>query len=272
MTRMKETTKRKFEEVRKLFSGKGVLVAFSGGVDSTALANLAKENADRVLLVTMDIATMPRSELMEAKQLSKELGLEQNIVNFDWLEHKELARNLESRCYHCKMALAKLWVKIAKDKGLDLVVDGSNADDVIALRPGAKALIATGVVSPFIDAGITKAEIREYAGARGLPVEHKPPIACLATRFPYGINITKQMLNMVELMEEKARELFEVQCIRARYHGELVRIEVGRDERHKIFDVEKLDQLQEIAREVGFNYAAIDVFGYRTGAMDIRTL
>jgi len=125
-----------------------------------------------------------------------------------------------------------------------------------------------GVMSPFLDADMTKDEIRQYARDNGLSVANRPSMACLATRFPYGVQITKKHVEMVDAIEQAVRQIFEVHTIRARFHGDLVRIEVGSDERDKLFDTNKLDELNKLASSVGFTYVAIDTKGYRTGAMD----
>jgi len=186
----------------------------------------------------------------------------------DHLEDNEFTRNPRDRCYLCKKKLAKIWTEYASERGLDMVVEGTSASDLKGHRPGKRALREMGVTSPFLDAGITKDEIRKYARENGLSVADRPSMACLATRFPYGVQIIKKHVNMVDAIEHAVRRIFEVHTIRARFHGDLVRIEVGSDERDKLFDSIKLDELNEFAKSVGFTYVTIDAKGYRTGAMD----
>ncbi len=265
---MKGSTVQKFEKIRSILEGKGVLVAFSGGVDSSVLAQAAKKYAERVVLLTVHSQTISRDELDIAKQVAKELDLEHEIVEVDWLAIEHLANNPKNRCYLCKKELAKMWKKFAQSKGLEIAIEGTNASDKSGFCPGAKALEEEGIVSPFLIADISKDEIREFARANGLSIADRPSMACLATRFPYGTEITGKMLKQLEAMEKEVRAHLGVDTIRVRYHGELVRIEVGREERTQTFDVDVLDKLQEIGVSHGFKYVTIDVYGYRTGAMD----
>ncbi len=267
-TPMNEHSKNKFSKVASLLSGQRVLIAFSGGVDSSVLALLAKKHADRVVLLTIDSILSPQSELENAKKVADELNIEFETIHVDHLDDNEFTKNSRDRCYLCKKKLARVWTEYAGKRGLDMVVEGTSASDLEGHRPGERALREMGVTSPFLDAGMTKDEIRLYARDNGLSVADRPSMACLATRFPYGVQITKKHVNMVDAIEQAVRRIFEAHTIRARFHGDLVRIEVGSDERNKLFDTNKLDELSELASSVGFTYVAIDAKGYRTGAMD----
>jgi len=265
---MKDSTLAKFEAIKKILTGKKVLVAFSGGVDSTVLASIAKDSASHVVLLTIVSPTVPESEVEDAMTLAAELGLTHIIKSVEWLETENLSENPENRCYICKKELARLWLREAESLGINIVIEGTTASETEGYRPGLAALQETGVESPYLVDGVTKSEIREYANEEGLSVADKPSGACLATRFPYGTTITRERLAMVSSVENAVKELFGVECVRARFHGDLVRIEVGQDELERMFDAEDLKSLHKIAKDSGFTYVTLDTKGYRTGAMD----
>lgn len=265
---MKESTRKRFESIKRKLKGKRVLVAFSGGVDSTVLGSIVKDVASKTILLTISSPTVPKIELDDARRIAEELELELIIKEFNWLAEEQLTKNQTDRCFRCKQILSTIWITTANELGLDLVVEGTTASEVEGYRPGTKALEDSGVLSPFLSAGITKEEIRQYARERGLSVAEKPSMACLATRFPYGIEISKNLLKMVEVVESAVKSIFAVECVRARYHGNLVRIEVAPTELPSMFDSHKLKILEKIAKDAGFMYVTLDIGGYRTGSMD----
>jgi uncharacterized protein len=268
MSKDMTASKTKFDRIKDQFIGKRVLVAFSGGVDSTVLAHIARDSAIETKLLTIDSITFPRAELQAAEEVANELNIELEVMEVDELSNKDLVKNPVDRCYHCKKELSSVWLEAAENLGMDVVVEGTNASEMDGHRPGAKALEEAGVVSPFLIAGITKIEIRDYARAVGLSVAERPSMACLSSRFPYGTEITEDRVRMIDSVEREVKELFGIKCVRARFHGDLVRIEVGRDEREKLFNERKLDELYKLAKDVGFLYVTIDALGYRTGAMN----
>jgi len=265
---MKDSTKSKFDAIKSNLTGKKILVAFSGGVDSSVLASLASDSASVASLLTISSPTVPKSELDGARKIAEELGLELIIKEVDWFSDETLANNPVDRCFKCKQMLSHIWMETAKELNLDLVIEGTTATETEGYRPGAKALRESGVSSPYLETKVTKEEVREYARSRGLSVAEKPSGACLATRFPYGTEINHERLQMVETVENAVKEIFNVECVRARYHGNLVRIEVGESELHHMFDKSKLKLLDATARAAGFAYVTLDTKGYRTGAMD----
>lgn len=265
---MKESTKAKFDQIAEVLRDKKVVVAFSGGVDSSTLAHIAKQTAREVYLLTIDSETVPDEEKERAKLIAEELGLPLDTIKFKWLAEDILASNPINRCYECKALMAKTWLKYAKEKEVDFVIEGTNASELKGYRPGAKALEECDVISPFKDAGITKTEIREYARHVGLSVADTPSMACMATRFPYETRIDENMLDNIQRIEREVKALLKVDCIRARYHGDVVRIELDPNDIKRVFESDILEELVSIGHDSGFKYVTLDLQGYRTGSMD----
>ncbi|TXT57513.1 MAG: hypothetical protein BAJATHORv1_10215 [Candidatus Thorarchaeota archaeon] len=256
----------KFAKVRELLRGKRVLVAFSGGVDSTVLAKIAEQESKEVLLLNVIMPTAPSFEAQRTESIAEEIGAPLEIVTFDWLGHDKLVANDEKRCYLCKLEIGKLWLEVAKKREMDLVIEGTTATEIEGHRPGAQALRELEILSPFLEAGITKEEIRDFARQHNLSIAELPSMACLASRFPTNTQITAEKLRMVDNLENAVRKLFDVECVRVRYHEGLARIEVGKEERNKLFGVQKLDEIHKIGVAIGFKYITFDVRGYQTGS------
>ncbi len=258
----------KIGTVYSVLRGKTVMVAFSGGVDSSVMVSLAKDVCRKVLAITVDSPIIPPEEKENAERVARELEVEHTVIWFDSLNDPQFVANSANRCYYCKKKLFQNLNKIAEERGYELVVEGSNASDMLVHRPGILALREEGILSPYIIAGITKEEIRIIARDRGLSVSNQPSMACLATRIPYGEVITYEKLRRVAESERYIKQLVGVKVLRVRSHGDLARIEVGKEEREKIFSIEILDKIVEKLKELGFKYCTIDAEGYRTGAMD----
>lgn len=244
------------------------VVALSGGVDSAVVALAARKALGKnALAITADYKTLAEEELSTARQVAKETGIEHRVIEYDELKNPEFVKNDEIRCYHCRTELGQHLAEEAKKAGISLIVDGTNADDLTDYRPGIRALRENGVRSPMVELGITKAEIREIAKKYGLSVYDKPSNACLASRIPTGDRVTYEKLQRIESAEIIVKSIFGVRQVRVRDHGELARIEVGKDELQKMFDADKLALLDRKLKEVGFRFVSVDAAGYRTGKL-----
>ena len=243
-----------------------VLVAFSGGVDSSVLLAMASRTLEgRVLAVTASSETYLAEELVGAKKLATTLQTPLEIIETEELAIPAFQDNPPDRCYYCKHELFGKLTEVAKQHNLQYVADGSNADDVGDWRPGMKAAAELGVRSPLKDAGLTKDDVRQLARELGLENWSKPAMACLSSRFPYGQAITKEKVNQVAAAERFLRTLGFVQ-LRVRHHGDTARIELPPDRL-----TEAASQAQTIAtklREIGFTYISLDLAGYRSGSMN----
>jgi pyridinium-3,5-biscarboxylic acid mononucleotide sulfurtransferase len=245
---------------------KSAVIAFSGGVDSTFLARIAKDVfGDNLLLITATSSTYPFYELDEAKSLAAMLGINHKIIVSEEIEIPGYADNPPDRCYYCKSELFGKIKYIASKEGFDAILDGSNADDLKDFRPGMKAKQEKGVISPLADSGFTKNDIRHFSAELKLPTATKQSYACLASRFPYGEKITKVKLDRLAMAEFEVRKLGFSQ-FRIRSHENLARFEFIPAEMDKAWEIK--DKLTEICKNSGFNFVTIDLKGYRSGSMN----
>ena len=245
---------------------KSAVIAFSGGVDSTFLARVARDvYCDNLLLITASSSTYPFYELEEAISLAALLGIKHRIIISEELEIPGYADNPPDRCYYCKNELFTKISYIASQEGYEVVLDGSNADDLKDFRPGMKAKKEMGVISPLADTGFSKSDIRNLSVKFNLPTATKQSYACLASRFPYGEKITKEKLDRVGSAEFEVRKLGFTQ-FRIRSHENLARFEFIPSEMDKAWDMK--GTLIEICQKSGYKYVTIDLTGYRTGSMN----
>jgi uncharacterized protein len=262
----------KYEELKRYIKEKGkdgVVIAFSGGVDSSTLAAVSHNIlGEKVVAVTAESPTYTPEELEEAKNVAKEIGIRLYVVETDELSNENFSKNPENRCYYCKKELLERLQKVANGLGFKAVFEGTNFSDLSDHRPGFKAVQKMeNVYSPWVDTRFTKEEIQAIARKMGLSVHNKLPLACLASRIPYNERITAKKLNRIGKAEHVIRKITGVRQLRVRDHKGLARIEVGRDERKLFFNVDILDKIADDLKRLGFKFVTIDLEGYRTGSM-----
>jgi uncharacterized protein len=250
-----------------------VLVAFSGGVDSTLLLKVAVDTLgpERVVAFTEDSPLHQAWEMAEAKSLAELLKVRHIIVAADELDMAEFVANPPNRCYLCKRVLYRDCQTLAAELGLQQVVDGSTADDLHDYRPGRQALSELGIRSPLCEAGLGKEEIRAASRALGLPTWNKQALACLASRFPYGVEITRERLRQIEACETYLRDLG-FTTFRVRYHHEVARIEVAENDLVRMVTPEVRRPLIAFFQQAGFTYVTLDLQGFRSGSMNAMLL
>jgi pyridinium-3,5-biscarboxylic acid mononucleotide sulfurtransferase len=259
----------KLQRLRDSFGAMGsVMVAFSGGVDSTFVLRVAHEVvAERVLALTTISPTMPEDDRLNAIALALAFGVRHLMVESDELQIPGYAGNPVNRCYLCKHNLFTVCIEKARELGIEAIVDGLNLDDLHDYRPGIRAANEMQVRHPLVEAELTKAEVRELSRSLGLPTWDRPASPCLSSRFPYGTQITLDGLRRVERGERLLRSLgFSI--ARVRYHGEVARIEVEASELGRFLDAEIREAVDREMREIGFRFVTLDLRGFRSGSLN----
>jgi len=262
--------KDKHESLRKVLKDLGpVVVAYSGGVDSTCLLKVAVDTlgATNVLACISAGASEPSGQLARAAAQARDIGVELQTVESDELEDPQFVANQADRCFHCKSHLCRTLLEVARQRGFAHVVFGTNHDDLDDFRPGNRALAAFGIRSPLAEAGLTKDDIRRLSRQLGLPTADIPSSPCLASRIPYGLEVTGQRLKQVDEAESFLRRLGFVE-FRVRHHDTVARIEVRREDIAKVTAEPVRSRVIDKLKSLGFKFVTVDLQGFRSGALN----
>ena len=267
---MDQSIEEKTTRLKEIFRSMGrVMVAYSGGVDSTFLLRMARESLGRenVIAVTALSPLYPDRELAEAKRMAQEMGVKHILIESNELEIEGFSKNPPNRCYFCKKELFEELKNLAQKEPVPYVVEGSTLDDEKDHRPGRRAIQEFGIRSPLQEAGFTKEEVRKLSHVLGLPTWDKPSFACLASRFPYGEEITPEGLKMVDEAEDFLFSLGFKQ-VRVRHYQNLARIEVYPEEMTRLLDGSLRETVVSRLKEIGYRYVTLDLQGFRSGSMN----
>jgi len=260
----------KAKELKEIFqSMKKVVVAFSGGVDSTLLLKVAHDSLgdENVIAVTALSPLYPERELIGVKKLIQTLGARHRLIQSNELEIPGFSKNPPNRCYYCKRKLFEELLELAKEESILFVVEGSTLDDDKDHRPGRMAVQELGIRSPLREAGFTKGQVRELSRVLGLPTWDKPSFACLASRFPYEEEITEEGLKMVDAAEDYLFGLGFKQ-VRVRHYRNLARIEVLKEEMARLMNGSLREEVVNHLKKIGYQYVTLDLQGFRSGSMN----
>jgi pyridinium-3,5-biscarboxylic acid mononucleotide sulfurtransferase len=274
MSTEKDTLNEKFAHLKASLEGmESVLVAFSGGVDSTLLLKVAQDLlGDKTLAVTAISQLTPRQESKDAREMAELIGATYLQVDSDDLTDPVFAANPKDKCYHCKKRRFGLLKQIASEKGLKFVVDGTNSDDFNDYRPGMKAIQELEIRSPLSEAGFSKDDIRRLSRQLGLPTWDKPAFACLASRVPYGYVITAEKLKQIDEAEIFLQSMGICRQVRVRHHGAVARLEVDPGTFHQFIDRQNRIKIADYFKKLGFQFVALDLEGYAMGSLNREIL
>jgi len=264
-----QVLKQKEQKLFSILEGLGrVLVAYSGGTDSAYLAwAAARVLGENAVAITADSASLPASHKRDAEEFARTWGLRHEYIQTREFENPNYVANNPDRCFHCKDELFRCMEEVGKARQFDHIIYGVNVDDLGDYRPGQNAARIHKVKAPLVEAGLTKAEIRELSRMAGLATWDRPASACLSSRIPYGTPVTPERIKTVEAGEESVRNLGFRQ-FRVRYHGDLVRLEIAREELPRALTMEMMDAFSNIFKPLGFHYVTLDVQGYRQGSLN----
>ena len=260
----------KLDDLVNWFSDKNkVIIALSGGVDSALVAYAAFQKlGSSAIAVTADYKTLSKEELDTSKQICSEIGINQIFLDYSELENEEFTKNDSNRCFHCRLELGDHLIKVAKEHDVEMIVDGTNLDDLGDYRPGIEALKKNGIRSPLVETKFSKSQIRESAKLIGLSVFDKPSNSCLASRIPWGQRVTAEKLTRIEYGENIVKQLTNVKQVRVRDIDGSAKIEVEKDMLSK-FDKVILKQITEKLKMIGFTSVEVDPEGYKPGKINV---
>ena len=263
---MTQGISKKAENLKEYFRElEGAAIAFSGGVDSSVLAKTAHDAlGEKAVAFTIDSPTVDRKELKDAVNLAKQIGIRHLVLRHDELKNECFRRNEPDRCYHCKKEMLLVLKKASAKQGINVVVEGTNAEEILGHRPGYKAIKEAGVRSPLAELGYTKKDIREIAAYLELPNAQKPSMACLSSRIPYGTEITKELLKKVSMSEAAIRTAGVLQ-LRVRCFDNIAVIEVLEEDYNRI--IRDRERIIKELKALGFKRVVMDLDGYSTGSM-----
>ena len=267
---MKEPKTEQLEAIMDELTDQDMALAFSGGVDSSLLLKMAADRAakkgTKVWAVTFNSRLHPSCDLENARKVAGELGGIHVILEIDELKMEEIRSNPVNRCYLCKRNLFRTLMAFAKEKGVEVLAEGTNEDDLHVYRPGIQAVRELGIRSPLAEAGLTKEEVRRLAAACGISAASRPSTPCMATRLPYGVRLDYEILKKIEAGEEILRRMIGGN-VGLRLHGQVVRIET--DPERFSLALEKREEVVRQLKELGFVYITLDLEGFRSGSMDV---
>ena len=266
-----EEKKQQLKERVQELTRKNVMIAFSGGVDSSLLLKMATDAAKRqqttVYAYTIHTMLHPMEELELTRTLANQMGAVYGVVQVDEMEEAGIEHNPKNRCYLCKKCMFQKLLNMAGELKAEVLIDGTNLDDTKVYRPGLQALTELGVISPLKEAGFSKEEVRKLAKEYGISVANRPSSPCLATRFPYDVLLSREEMKKVEKMEEKLKE-YGFYNVRARVHDKLLRIEVDSRDFDKMLCLKK--EIVRCGKESGYDYITLDLEGFRSGSQDLH--